>query len=66
MTTSMADAPRHLRAAREDAGMTQRALAEAVGARQPHIAGIESGRRPVSAEMLERVPAHIVGSAVRL
>lgn len=58
----MADAPRLLCAAREDAGMTQRALAEAVGARQPHIAGIES----VSAEMLERVPAHIMGSAVRL
>lgn len=35
--------------------MTQRALADAVGARQPHIAGIESGRRPVSAELLERL-----------
>lgn len=35
--------------------MTQRALAEAVGARQPHIAGIEAGRRTVSVEMLERL-----------
>jgi uncharacterized protein len=37
--------------------MTQSALAEAVGARQPHIAGIESGRRQVSAEMLDRLLA---------
>lgn len=35
--------------------MTQRALADAVGARQPHIAGIESGRRPVSRELLDRL-----------
>lgn len=35
--------------------MTQRALAEAVGAKQPHIAGIESGRRPLSADLLERL-----------
>lgn len=35
--------------------MTQRALADAVGARQPHIAGIESGRRLVSPELLARL-----------
>lgn len=55
MTVPLEDAPRVLRAAREDTGMTQRALADAVGARQPHIAGIEAGRRPVSRELLERL-----------
>lgn len=55
MTISVHDVPRVLRAAREDAGMTQSALAEAVGARQPHIAGIESGRRPISSELLARL-----------
>lgn len=35
--------------------MTQSALADAVGARQPHVAGIEAGRRTVSAEMLARL-----------
>lgn len=39
--------------------MTQRALADAVGAHQPHIAGIESGRRPVSAEQLGRLLAAV-------
>lgn len=57
MTVTAHDAPGVLRAAREDAGMTQSALAEAVGARQPHIAGIESGRRPVSPELLARLLA---------
>lgn len=37
--------------------MTQSTLADAVGARQPHIAGIESGRRAVSAELLKRLLA---------
>jgi len=37
--------------------MTQHALADAVGARQPHIAGIESGKRPASRELLERLLA---------
>lgn len=57
MSFLISDAPRLVRAARVDAGMTQSALAEAVGARQPHIAGIESGRRPVSPELLERLLA---------
>lgn len=35
--------------------MTQRALADSVGARQPHIAGIESGSRPVSRALLDRL-----------
>lgn len=39
--------------------MTQRALADAVGARQPHIAGIETGRRPVSRELLYRLVAAV-------
>lgn len=55
MTIPLPDAPSILRAAREDAGLTQRALADSVGARQPHIAAIESGRRPVSPELLGRL-----------
>src|SRR5699024_10728351 len=55
MTIPLPDAPSILRAAREDAGLTQRALADSVGARQPHIAAIESGRRPVSPELLVRL-----------
>lgn len=39
--------------------MTQRALADAVGARQPHIAGIESGRRAVSRDLLDRLLAAV-------
>lgn len=35
--------------------MTQSALAETVVARQPPIAGIESGRRSVSSELLARL-----------
>ncbi|MGP5365352.1 helix-turn-helix domain-containing protein [Brachybacterium tyrofermentans] len=57
MTVPAHDAPDVLRAAREDAGMTQSALAQAVGARQTHIAGIESGRRPVSPDLLARLLA---------
>lgn len=57
MTVTAHDAPGVLRSAREDAGMTQSALAEAVGARLPHIAGIESGRRPVSPDLLARLLA---------
>lgn len=51
----MAAAPALVRSAREDAGMTQRALAEAVGLRQSNIAAIEAGNRAVSADMLERI-----------
>ena len=57
MSLPVSDAPGLVRAARTDAGMTQNDLAEAVGARQPHIAGIESGRRPVSPELLDRLLA---------
>lgn len=55
MKIDVAAAPALVRAAREDAGLTQRALAEAVGLRQSNIAGVEAGTRPVSAEMLERI-----------
>ena len=57
MTELLPDDATLLRAAREDAGMTQHALADAVGARQPHIAGIESGKRAVSRDLLERLLA---------
>ena len=53
--TDSSDAPRLLREARQDAGMTQRALAEAAGIQQSHIAAIESGKRKVSAELLTRI-----------
>ncbi|MFJ4044257.1 helix-turn-helix domain-containing protein [Microbacterium sp. NPDC089987] len=44
-----------IRLAREDAGMSQRALAQASGVQQSNIAAAESGRRSVSNEMLDRL-----------
>ncbi|GAA1808168.1 helix-turn-helix domain-containing protein [Agromyces neolithicus] len=44
-----------IKAARADAGLTQRALAERVGLAQPSLAQMETGRRTPSAELLERV-----------
>ncbi|MDO4887651.1 MAG: helix-turn-helix domain-containing protein [Actinomycetaceae bacterium] len=41
--------------ARRDAGLTQARLAERAGLRQSRLAQMESGKRPVSDEMLERV-----------
>ncbi|OJU40842.1 MAG: hypothetical protein BGN97_16795 [Microbacterium sp. 69-10] len=55
MKVDVVAAPALVRAAREDAGLTQRALAEAVGLRQSNIAAIEAGNRSVSADMLERI-----------
>lgn len=48
-------APRLIRAARLDAGLTQAQLAERAGVRQPSLAQMESGSRAVSAQMLQRV-----------
>ncbi|WP_136313024.1 helix-turn-helix domain-containing protein [Actinomyces procaprae] len=48
-------APELIRAARRDAGLTQTQLAERAGLHQPSLAQMESGRRSVSDEMLERV-----------
>ncbi|AWE41704.1 XRE family transcriptional regulator [Actinobaculum sp. 313] len=48
-------APQIIRAARRDAGLTQARLAERAGLRQPSLAQMESGKRPVSDEMLERI-----------
>ncbi|GLI26222.1 hypothetical protein ARHIZOSPH14_04640 [Agromyces rhizosphaerae] len=42
-------------AARADRGMSQTELARAAGMSQPNVAAIESGRRVVSAEVLERL-----------
>ena len=50
-----ADAPALVRAAREDAGLTQVALAELAGVSQPNLAAIESGKRSVSPELLEQL-----------
>ncbi len=44
-----------VRRAREDAGLSQRALAERAGLRQPNLAAIESGTREPSAELLRRI-----------
>jgi uncharacterized protein len=57
MSTRTELTPRVLRAAREDAGMTQRALAEAAGIRQPNLAAIESGTRSVSEQTLDEILA---------
>jgi predicted nucleotidyltransferase/DNA-binding XRE family transcriptional regulator len=54
---SPADAPELVRAAREDAGLTQRALATRAGVKQANIAEIELGRRSVSADLLDRLLA---------
>ena len=56
-TLSPADAPELLRAARDDAGLAQRALAERAGVKQANIAEIERGRRSVSADLLARLLA---------
>jgi len=50
-----ADAPVLLRAARQDAALTQTALAERAGISQPNLAAIEAGRRAASPELLERL-----------
>lgn len=44
-----------IRAARLDAEMTQTDLARRAGLRQPSLAQIETGKRAVSSEMLDRV-----------
>lgn len=44
-----------IRAAREDAGLTQSELATRAGITQPNLSQMESGQRQPSAEMLERI-----------
>lgn len=44
-----------VKAARTDRHMSQAELARAAGMSQPHVAAIESGRRIISAEVLERL-----------
>ena len=55
MTADTTRAAELIRAAREDIGLAQRALAERVGVKQSNLAAIEAGRRPVSREMLVRI-----------
>ena len=49
------DAPSLVRAARQDASLTQAELAAMTGMSQSTLAQIESGRRAVSAELLESI-----------
>lgn len=49
------DAPSLVRAARQDASLTQAELAEMTGMSQSTLAQIESGKRAVSSELLERI-----------
>ena len=49
------DAPSLVRAARQDASLTQAELAGMTGMSQSTLAQIESGRRAISAELLERI-----------
>ena len=51
----LGDAPALIRLAREDAGLTQAELARAAGTTQSVISAVESGKRPVSTAMLERL-----------
>lgn len=44
-----------VRRAREDAGLSQRVLAERAGLRQPNLAAIESGSREPSSDLLDRI-----------
>ncbi|MHA7984835.1 helix-turn-helix domain-containing protein [Rathayibacter sp. CAU 1779] len=48
-------APSLVSAARRDAGLTQRELAERAGIAQPNLAAIEAGRRVPSDDLLERI-----------
>ena len=49
------DAPSLVREARRDASLTQAELAGLTGMTQSTLAQIESGKRAVSTEMLERI-----------
>ncbi|MEJ7785579.1 MAG: helix-turn-helix transcriptional regulator [Solirubrobacteraceae bacterium] len=51
----MAHQPTRLREARLAAGLTQQALADRIGARQPHVARWESGAHEPRARMAVRV-----------
>ncbi|HEY5221506.1 MAG TPA: helix-turn-helix domain-containing protein [Microbacteriaceae bacterium] len=55
MTGRDSDAATLVRRAREDAGLSQRALATLAGVKQPNLAMIESGARVPSGELLSRI-----------
>ena len=65
MTEDAGTAGRLLRAARERARLSQRALAERAGVTQPVIAAYESGRRQPSLPMLLRL-VHATGHRIDL
>ncbi len=60
MALSTQELARRIRSARESAGLTQAAVAEALGVSRPTVGEIEAGRRTVSSIELEKF-AYIVG-----
>lgn len=54
-TSRRADVASRLRAARENAGLSQGQVAKLMGVHRPTISEIEAGRRKVSAEELSRL-----------
>lgn len=47
-----------IKAYRDEQGLTQSALANALGVKQSTVAGWESGHRPVASDLVGRVSAH--------
>ena len=55
----------HIRTARKEAGITQRALAEMLGIAAPFLLQIEKGRRPVPDWVFKKLPPEIRRQAIR-
>jgi len=53
-----------LREARIAAGMTQKALADALGIVPQYLVQIENGKRPLAYRMIAKLPNEVRGSAV--
>ena len=60
------DPGRILRGARTREGLTQRQLAEGIGARQHHISEMENGRRPITPDMARKLAEALNASDYRV